>query len=63
MNPKENAYHVARIAIRFRRSEVIKYWVDSYAMHNMDDMLFWSKVLEGLNDAHAFLLQDGVERA
>lgn len=53
---KDSAFAIARTALRFRRDELMKYWLDSFDANNRDDMTFWAESIESINESIEYLL-------
>lgn len=53
---KDKAEHIARVAISYRRQNVINFWIDSQRVNNQDDMEYWAQTIRDLNDAHAYFV-------
>jgi hypothetical protein len=53
---KDQALHIARVALTFRRQQVIEYWILAHDLKDANDMELWASVIRDINDAHSILL-------
>ncbi len=53
---KDEALHVARVAMAFRRKDMLQNWLDAQKLGDCESMDFWAQAIRDLNDAVSILL-------